>query len=85
MEVSHSHMRYVSVTCVHNTNHCIYKRLNFWVFDQVFQWLFKLGKEIGKSESFSSNGTAHEAATTLTSKWQKISWSFEVRSQCIEH
>ncbi|KAH0917641.1 hypothetical protein HID58_025301 [Brassica napus] len=37
------------------------------LFDQVFQWLFKLGREIGKSESFSSNGTAHEAATTLTS------------------
>ncbi|KAJ0234649.1 Uncharacterized protein HA466_0272240 [Hirschfeldia incana] len=36
---------------------------------EVFQWLFKLGKEIGKSESFSSNGTAHhEAATTLTNR-----------------
>lgn len=35
---------------------------------EVFQWLFKLGKEIGKSEPFSSNGTAHEAATTLTNR-----------------
>ncbi|KAF8113206.1 hypothetical protein N665_0054s0024 [Sinapis alba] len=35
---------------------------------EVFQWLFKLGKEIGKSESFSSNGTAHEASKTLTNR-----------------
>ncbi|CAH8390119.1 unnamed protein product [Eruca vesicaria subsp. sativa] len=35
---------------------------------EIFQWLFKLGKEVRRSESSSFNCNAHEASTTLTNR-----------------